>query len=72
MPLSLSLSCCGLGFYGVGKPDRGRPVVADVVVAGAFDAVVVVPGPFDGTRAGPVPAWRVEVAGPGDVVPDLG
>jgi hypothetical protein len=49
-------------------------------VTGLLHAVLVVAGPFDHSRAGPVPALRVEmrvqgdVGGdpPGDLVPHLG
>ncbi len=56
----------------VDQVDRGGSAVAGAVVAGAFDPVGVVAGPFDDPGVGPVAAPGVEALFPGDVGHDLG
>lgn len=70
MPLPLSRSSCGLGFYRVGEPYRGRRGVAGAVVAGFLDRVLVVAGAADDAGVGAFAAG-VKSGRPGDVGGDL-
>jgi hypothetical protein len=65
-PLPLVGSSCDLGFQGAGESDRGWGVVADAVLAGFLDGVLVVAGAADGAGVGAFAAG-VEPGGPGDV-----